>query len=138
VEGRVSTDALDAPRGPLRGRTVEKGSHWEEPQGRRVEKRARRRAFVGKAAFILAVAASLSSVVWRQTEGVARQRELTRIQNETSIAEAERVEWANRIQALQTRARITRVAQQRLGLHVARDDEVVLLPIAAGALEERP
>jgi len=134
----VSTDALDAPRRPLRARAVEKGSHWEEPQARRVEKRARRRAVLGRALFVLLVAASLSSVVWRQTEGVARQRELTRIQNETSIAEAERVEWANRIQALQTRARITRVAQQRLGLHVARDDEVVLLPVPAAALEERP
>jgi hypothetical protein len=121
-----------------RGRAVEKPSRWEEPQGRRVQKRARRRAFLGRAFFVLAVAASLASVVWRQTEGVARQRELTRIQNETSIAEAERVEWANRIQALQTRARITRVAQQRLGLHVARDDEVVLLPVPAAALEEQP
>jgi hypothetical protein len=138
VEGRVSTDALDAPRRPFGARAADKPSPWEEPQGRRVEKRARRRAFLKQAAFVLAVAGSLASVVWRQTEGVTRQRELTRIQNETSIAEAERVEWANRIQALQTRARITRVAQQKLGLHVARDDEVVLLPIAAGALEERP
>jgi cell division protein FtsL len=134
---RVSTGAMDVPGRRLR-RPVEKGSHWEEPQARRVEKRARRRAFLGRVFFVLAVAGSLASVVWRQTEGVARQRELTRIQNETSIAEAERVEWANRIQALQTRARITRVAQQRLGLHVARDDEVVLLPIPASAMEERP
>lgn len=132
----MSTDAMNIPG--RRGRAVEKPSRWEEPQGRRVQKRARRRAFLGRAFFVLAVAASLASVVWRQTEGVARQRELTRIQNETSIAEAERVEWANRIQALQTRARITRVAQQRLGLHVARDDEVVLLPVPAAALEEQP
>jgi cell division protein FtsL len=128
---------MDVPGGRVH-RRVDKGSHWEEPQARRVQKRARRRAFLRRLLFVLAVAASLASVVWRQTEGVARQRELTRIQNETSIAEAERVEWANRIQALQTRARITRVAQQRLGLHVARDDEVVLLPIPASAMEERP
>jgi hypothetical protein len=128
---------MDVPGGRMRPR-VEKGSHWEAPQARRVEKRARRRGFLRRVLFVLAVAASLASVVWRQTEGVARQRELTRIQNETSIAEAERVEWANRIQALQTRARITRVAQQRLGLHVARDDEVILLPIPAGAMEEGP
>lgn len=128
---------MDVP-GRRMPRAVEKASRWEEPQARRVEKRARRRAFLGRVFFVLAVAASLVSVVWRQTEGVARQRELTRIQNETSIAEAERVEWANRIQALQTRARITRVAQQRLGLHVARDDEVILLPIPASAMEERP
>ena len=129
---------MNVPGRGLRGRAAEKPSRWEEPQARRVEKRARRRAFLGRVFFVLAVAGALASVVWRQTEGVARHRELTRIQNETSIAEAERVEWANRILALQTRARITRVAQQRLGLHVARDDEVVLLPIPAAAMEERP
>jgi cell division protein FtsL len=134
----MSTGAMDVPGGRVRPRAVEKGSRWEEPQARRVEKRARRRGFLRRVFFILFVAAALVSVVWRQTEGVARQRELTRIQNETSIAEAERVEWANRIQALQTRARITRVAQQRLGLHVARDDEVILLPVAASAMEEQP
>ena len=131
----MSTDANDIPGRRARG--VEKPSRWEEPQARRVEKRARRRAFLGRVFFVLAVAGSLTSVVWRQTEGVARQRELTRIQNETSIAEAERVEWANRIQALQTRARITRVAE-RLGLHVARDEEVILLPVAASAMEQAP
>lgn len=134
----MSTRALDAFNRPRAARAAEKAARHEAPQGDRLQRRARRRAFLARAFVVLAVAGSLSSVVWRQTEGVARQRELTRIQNETSIAEAERVEWANRIQALQTRARITRVAQQRLGLHVARDDEVVLLPIPASALEERP
>jgi hypothetical protein len=134
----VSTSAFDALRDPLRVRAAEKAAQWEAPQARRDETRGRRRALLSRAFTILFLAGSLVSVVWRQTEGVARQRELTRIQNETSIAEAERVEWANRIQALQTRARITRVAQQRLGLHVARDDEVVLLPVPAAALEVRP
>ena len=134
----MSTDALDGFRPVPRGRAVEKASPWEAPQAGREERRARRRAALGRAAVVLAVAGSLVSVVWRQTEGLARQRELTRIQNETSIAEAERVERANHIQTLQTRARITRVAQQRLGLHVARDDEVVLLPVPAAALEQRP
>lgn len=134
----MSSGVLDALRGPLRARAADKASPWEAPQAARVEKRARRRAFLGRAFTVLFVAGALVSVVWRQTEGVARQRELSRIENETSIAEAERVEWANRIQALQTRARITRVAQQRLGLHVARDDEVILLAVPAAALEVRP
>ena len=134
----MTTDAMDALRRPLRARAAEKAARWEQPQARIELKRERRRTFFSRALFAVLIAASLVAVVWRQTEGVARQRELTRIQNETSIAEAERVEWANRIQALQTRARITREAQQRLGLHVARDDEVVLLPVPAAALEERP
>lgn len=134
----MSTNALDALRRPLRARAAEKAAQWEAPQAGRAERRERRRAVLGRAFVVLCVAGSLVSVVWRQTEGVARQRELTRLENETSIAEAERVEWANRIQGLQTRARIVRVAQQRLGLHVARDDEVVLLPVPAQALEARP
>lgn len=134
----MSTDALDAfDRRPGRTRGAGRASPWEAPQAGRHERRARRRTFLGRAALVIAVAASLASVVWRQTEGVARQRELSRLQGETSIAEAERVEWANRIQALQTRARITREAQRRLGLHVARDEEVILLPVPASALEER-
>lgn len=134
----MSTHVFDALRRPLRARAAEKAAQWEAPQTDRALRRANRRAFLGRSFVVLFVAGSLVSVVWRQTEGVARQRELTRIENETSIAEAERVEWANRIQALQTRARITRVAQQRLGLHVAHDDEVVLLPVPAAALEVRP
>ena len=133
----MSTSAFDALRRPLRARAAEKAAQWEAPQTEREQKRARRRAALGRLLMVLMVAGALVSVVWRQTEGVARQRELTRIENETSIAEAERVEWANRIQALQTRARITRGARQRLGLHVAHDDEVVLLPVPAAALEAR-
>jgi cell division protein FtsL len=134
----VSTSAFDALRRPLRARAAEKAAQWEAPRTEREAKRARRRAALGKLLMVLMVAGALVSVVWRQTEGVARQRELSRIENETSIAEAERVEWANRIQALQTRARITRVARQRLGLHVAKDDEVVLIAVPAAALEARP
>ncbi len=134
----MSTNVFDALRGPLRARAADRASPWEAPQAGRAERRERRRAALGKGFVILCMAGALVSVVWRQTEGVARQREVTRLENEWSIAEAERVEWANRIQALQTRARITRVARQRLGLHVARDDEVVLLPVPAQALEARP
>ncbi|HEX6910157.1 MAG TPA: hypothetical protein VF142_07175 [Longimicrobium sp.] len=134
----MSAHVFDALRRPLRARAAEKAAQWEAPQGDRAERRARRRGAAFRGFVVLFVAASLVSVVWRQTEGVARQRELTRLENETGIAEAERVEWANRIQALQTRARITRVAQQRLGLHVARDDEVILLAVPALSLEARP
>ncbi|HEX8391032.1 MAG TPA: hypothetical protein VF665_01645 [Longimicrobium sp.] len=131
----MTTDALPSPRRPARGRPG--AAPWEAPRTVDPQRRARRRAALGRLLLVLAVAGSLASVVWRQTEGVARQRELGRVQAETSIAEAERVEWGNRIQALQTRARITRVAE-RLGLHVARDEEVILLPVAASAMEQAP
>ncbi|HEU0012036.1 MAG TPA: hypothetical protein VFQ45_00045 [Longimicrobium sp.] len=127
----MSTGVLDGL--PRRG--AARPSPLEAPQAERTARRQRRRRALGRAAVVVAVAGSLALVVARQTVAVERQRALAALQEKISIAEAERVEWSNRIQELQTRARITRVASERLGLHVARDDEVVLLPVPAAALE---
>jgi cell division protein FtsL len=131
----VSASAA-ARSGGLRAARAARAARWEAPQGERLERRRRRRAVMARVLFVLAVAASLASVIWRQTAGVDRQRALAAVQAEISVAEAERVELTNRVQALQTRARITRVAGSRLGLHVARDDEVVLLPVPAATVAE--
>ena len=70
----MSTNAFDALRRPLRARAAEKAMRWEAPQTARAQKRARRRAALGKLLMVLVVAGALVSVVWRQTEGVGRQR----------------------------------------------------------------
>lgn len=98
--------------------------------------------FLRMAGLLLLVLAALSLVVWRQTEGVALQREIRGLEGERAIAEAERLELETRIQALQSRARVIRVARQRLGMHLPADSEVVLVPLppeaaVAGAGEER-
>ncbi len=121
--------------GVLREASARRAARWEAPRRDREVQRALLLRWLGRAALALAAAASLSAVVWRQTEGVERQGELARLREETSLATAERTEWQNRIQALQARTRIARLARDRLGLHVARDDEVVLLPVPAAALE---
>jgi cell division protein FtsL len=77
--------------------------------------------------------AALASVVWRQTVGRERFRELEKVREEVAVAEAERDELTTRILELQRRDRIVGYAQQRLGMHVARDEEVVLLPVPASA-----
>ena len=105
----------------------------ELPQGDRAVRRARRRGRLRVLLFGALVLGAFWTVVARQTAGYERERQLTGLRQELSVAEAERLDLENRLQALQTRARITRVAQQRLGLHVARDDEVVLLPVPAAA-----
>lgn len=133
----MSAGVLDRLRRPLRERAAGRAARWEAPRAGAEARGRRLRAALANAALALAVAASLATVVWRQTEGVERQRELTRLGEETAIAAAERTELANRLQALQTRARITRIARERLGLHVARDHEVVFLPVPAAAPEER-
>jgi hypothetical protein len=124
--------------GVLREAAARRAARWEAPRREREERRALLLRWLGNLALAAAVGASLSAVVWRQTEGVERQRELGRLREETSIATALRTEEQNRIQALRSRTRITRVARQRLGLHVARDDEVVLLAVPAAALEAQP
>jgi cell division protein FtsB len=112
-------------------RTRPGANPWDPPAADRVERRERRFRLYRRAFFVLVLLASLASVVWRQTVGYERERQLSALRSELSAAEAERVEVANRIQALQTRARITRVASQRLGMHVARDEEIVMLPVPA-------
>jgi cell division protein FtsB len=110
---------------------------WDPPAADRPERRQRRRSFVRRAFFVLVLLAALASVVWRQTVGYERERQLSALRSELSAVEAERVEVTNRIQALQTRARITRVARERLGMHVARDEEIIMLPVPAAPQEDR-
>ena len=103
----------------------------ELPQRDRAARRERRMGRLRVLAFGLAVVGSLSAVVARQTAGYERERALGELKQSLAVAEAERLDLENRLQELQTRARITRVARERLGMHVAHDDEVVLLPLPA-------
>ena len=108
-------------------------SRWEEPRAEREARAARRRARLAWAAYAVVLVAALASVVWRQTVGRERFRELEKVREEVAVAQAERDELTTRILELQRRDRITRYAQERLGMHVARDEEVVLLPVPASA-----
>lgn len=102
----------------------------ELPQGERAVRRDRRRGRLRMLAWAGLMVGSLALVVARQTAGLERERQLTELRQVLAVAEAERLDLANRLQELQTRARITREAE-RLGMHVARDHEVVLLPLPA-------
>ncbi|HEX2204827.1 MAG TPA: hypothetical protein VHG91_16075 [Longimicrobium sp.] len=108
---------------------------WEQPSAVREARRARRRRTLGRLGWTALVVVALASVVWRQTAGQDRFRELEGLREEIAVAEAERAELQNRILELSRRERIVRVAGERLGMHVARDEEVVLLPVAGA---ERP
>lgn len=81
---------------------------------------------------ILSVAlllAGLSLVAWRQSRAREALAELDGIRREISLMTAERNELANRIQSLESRSRVTREAQERLGMHSPADSlgELVLL-----------
>jgi len=108
-------------------------SPWEAPRAGIEARSARRRSRLAWLAYAAVLVAALASVVWRQTVGLERFRELETVREEVAVAEAERDELTTRILELQRRDRIVRYAQERLGMHVARDEEVVMLPVPASA-----
>lgn len=71
---------------------------------------------------------SLLVVTWRQTRGLDLERGLRALESERVIAEAEAVELVRRVEELRSRARIVRVARDRLGMHLPEDEEIVFLP----------
>ena len=102
----------------------------------------RRQRGAGRKLFLVlfwsvAVVAAFGVVVWRQTRAVALEERLREAESEHAIAEAERVELERRIQELGARARITRIARRRLGMHLPEAEEIIFLPAAAGT-EELP
>ena len=109
-------------------------SRWEAPRADAEARRRRRRSRLSWAAYAVLLVGALASVVWRQTVGRDRFRELEKVREEVAVAEAERDELTTRILELQRRDRIARYAEQRLGMHVARDEEIVLLAVPASAV----
>lgn len=76
-----------------------------------------------------ALLASLSAVVWRQSRALEALRRVERLRQESALLEARRAELVRRVQVLERRARVVSVAQDRLGLHVPRASEIVILPV---------
>lgn len=91
------------------------------------------------AALLVVILGALAVVVGRQTRGVALQREIRELEGDRAVAEAARLELETRIQSLQSRARVVRVARERLRMHLPADSEVVLVPLPreeAGAADD--
>jgi cell division protein FtsL len=105
-------------------------------KGRR-PKPARRPGWTRAAGWLLLLLVSLLMVTWRQTRGLAMERELRELESERAVTETERVELVRRIEELRSRARIVRVARERLQLHLPTEAEIVFLPVDA-APDEAP
>lgn len=89
----------------------------------------RRPGWVRAVGWLVLLLVSLLSVTWRQTRGVEMERALQAVEAERAIAEAERVGEVRRIEELRSRARVVRVARDRLGMHLPEDGEIVFLPV---------
>ncbi len=70
---------------------------------------------------------ALSLVTWRQSRAFEALAELDGVERSLSLAESDEAELRRRIQGLDSRARISSVAQQRFGMHRPEASEMVLL-----------
>jgi len=99
------------------------------PRPRDLRRAQRNRAVLRAVGWLALLLGAMALVVWRQTRGVELQREIRALDGERALADAERLELATRIQALQSRARVVQVARDRLGMHLPADSEVVMVPL---------
>lgn len=76
-----------------------------------------------------ALFAALSLVVWRQSRALEVLRVLDGVRSERAILESERTQLQRRIQELEGRERIVRVAGERLGLRTPSASELVILQL---------
>lgn len=93
-----------------------------EPQGRRAARGL---------GWVLLLLAAFSVVPWRQSRGIALERELRAVEAELAVVETERVALTQEIHELASRARILRVARERFGMALPADSQLVLLPVPA-------
>lgn len=84
-----------------------------------------------------ALLASLTLVVWRQSRSLELLRQLDEVRSERALLEAERASLTSRIQTLEGRARIRRVAGARLGLRVPTAEDLVTLRLRPEPQVER-
>jgi len=90
------------------------------------------KSLAGTSKVALAVAAflaSLSLVSWRQREALDTLRDLETLLQETAVEAGTQEELESRIRILESRARVTREAEERLGMRVAEGSDIVLMPV---------
>ena len=77
--------------------------------------------------------ASLTLVVWRQSRALEMLRGLDAVRQERIVEEARRASLSRRVEELESRARVSVAARERLGMRVPTGAELVILPLATPA-----
>jgi cell division protein FtsL len=78
-----------------------------------------------------------TGVIWRRSFGVTRAREQQRMEQERAALEAERAKLEGDIRDASSRARLARVAEERLNMHIPSDSQVILLKRPARTKPQR-
>jgi cell division protein FtsL len=74
-----------------------------------------------------------TGVIWRRSIGTARAREQQRLEQERTALGAVRATLKAEIRDASSRAKLARVAEERLNMHVPNDSQVILLKRPPGA-----
>lgn len=69
-----------------------------------------------------------SGVIWRRSVGIAQARELRLLEERRTALEAEAAALEGAIRDASSRARLARIAEERLGLRIPPESLVILLP----------
>jgi cell division protein FtsL len=91
--------------------------------------RLSRRSTVALALFGFVLVAT--GVIARRTYGIDQARALRELDRRRQSLEAERVKLAGEIRDASSRARLAPIAEQRLNMHVASPDQIIMLPSPA-------
>ena len=95
----------------------------------RVALRGRSMVALVLAAFVLLT----SLVIWRRSFGIATARELQELGQARLQLEGDRARLARDIRAASSREKLMPVAEQRLGMRVPADGQLIILRRSAGA-----
>jgi len=68
------------------------------------------------------------TVVWRRSIGISESRAIQQLDRKRSDLEGERARLESELRDLTSRQRLAPVVEQRLGMHVPADRQVVILP----------
>jgi len=93
----------------------------------------RRPGWVAALGWLVLLLISLLLVTWRQTQGLAMERELRELESERAVLDTERVGLSRQIEELRSRSRVLRVARARLGMQLPEEHEIVFLPVESHA-----
>lgn len=94
--------------------------------GARAKRKGRGRMLV--ALGLLVFLAVATAVVWRRSAGIAEARVLRDLDRRRAQLEAQRAQLERDVRAASSRAHLAPVAEQRLGMHVPSDTQVIILP----------
>ncbi|HUE76539.1 MAG TPA: hypothetical protein VMM83_01230 [Longimicrobiales bacterium] len=96
------------------------------------EKRSGRKGppVIRTALLMVGLLASLTLVVWRQSRALEVLGAMDTVRQERVVEEARRSSLSRRVEQLESRARVSVAARDRLGMRVPTGSELVILPLA--------